>query len=166
MGFEPWCHGSGICDIMLHVFTNSFLRDLIYCHICHFYTDDSYTYVPFISTFSWISDLYSNYPFWSLFAMFLPLVNLSSYNISSLVLPISFYFLKLFYCCSITVVCLFSPLVSTPPQPNPAPYPASTLPLGFVHVSYVVVPDNLSPITLLMTPSFSKIHSLRIFLFP
>ena len=46
----------------------------------------------------------------------------------------SFLFLKLFYCCSITLVCIFSP-----PQPNPPPSPASTLPLGFVHVSFIVL---------------------------
>ena len=50
-----------------------------------------------------------------------------------------FSIFKLFYCCSITVVCIFSP-----PQPNPPPSPASTLPLGFVHVSFIVVPENPS----------------------
>ena len=39
----------------------------------------------------------------------------------------------------------FSPYPSTPPQPNPPPSPASTLPLGFVHVSFIVVPENPSP---------------------
>ena len=34
---------------------------------------------------------------------------------------------------------------STPPQPNPSPSPASTLPLGFVRVSFIVVPENPSP---------------------
>ena len=34
----------------------------------------------------------------------------------------------------------FSPHLSTPPQPNPPPSPASALPLGFVHVSFIVVP--------------------------
>ena len=32
-----------------------------------------------------------------------------------------------------------------PPQPNPPPSLASTLPLGFVPVSFIVVPKNLSP---------------------
>ena len=37
----------------------------------------------------------------------------------------------------------FSPHPSTPPQVNPPPSPTSTLPLGFVHVSFIVVPvDN------------------------
>ena len=39
----------------------------------------------------------------------------------------------------------FSPHPSTPPQPNPPPSPASTLPLDFVHVSFIVVPVNPSP---------------------
>ena len=45
-----------------------------------------------------------------------------------------FIFLN-FYCYSITVVCLFSPSL----HPTPAE-PTSTLPLGFVHVSFIVVP--------------------------
>ena len=56
------------------------------------------------------------------------------------------YFLKLFYC-SFTVVCIFSP-----PQPNPPPSPASTLPLGFVHAYFIVVPENPSPHYPLPTP--------------
>ena len=39
----------------------------------------------------------------------------------------------------------FSPHPSTPPQLNPPPFPASTLPLDFVHVSFIVVPENPSP---------------------
>ena len=54
------------------------------------------------------------------------------------------YFLKLLYCCSITVVFIFS-LLLPPPHPNPPPSLASTLPLGFVHVSFPVVPKDLSP---------------------
>ena len=34
----------------------------------------------------------------------------------------------------------FSPHPSTSPQVNPPPSPLSTLPLGFVHVSFIVVP--------------------------
>ena len=37
-------------------------------------------------------------------------------------------------------LCAFSPHPSTPPQVNPPPSPTSTLPLGFVHVSFIVVP--------------------------
>ena len=55
----------------------------------------------------------------------------------------SFSNFQLFYCCSITVVCIFSPpLHPTPARPPPSP--ASTLPLGFVHVSFIVVPENPS----------------------
>ena len=50
----------------------------------------------------------------------------------------SFYFFN-FYCYSVTVVCLFSPSLH-PTQLNPPPSPTSTLPLGFVHVSFIVVP--------------------------
>ena len=39
----------------------------------------------------------------------------------------------------------FSPHPSTPPQPNPPPSPTSTLPLDFVHVSFIVAPVNPSP---------------------
>ena len=37
-------------------------------------------------------------------------------------------------------LCAFSPHPSTPPQLNPPPSPTSTLLLGFVHVSFIVVP--------------------------
>ena len=46
----------------------------------------------------------------------------------------------------------FSPHPSTPPQQNPPPSPASTLPLDFVHVSFIVVPVNPSPHCPLPTP--------------
>ena len=46
----------------------------------------------------------------------------------------------------------FSPHLSTPPQPNPPSSPASTHPLGFVHVSFIVVPLNPSPHCPLPTP--------------
>ena len=39
---------------------------------------------------------------------------------------------------------VFSPRPS-PPHPNPPPSLASTFPLGFVHVSFIVVPENPSP---------------------
>ena len=46
----------------------------------------------------------------------------------------------------------FSPHPSTPPQPNPPPSPTSTLPLDFVHVSFIVVPVIPSPLCPLPTP--------------
>ena len=55
-----------------------------------------------------------------------------------------FIYFKLFYCCSITVVCVFSPPLPSP-HPNPPPSLASTLSLGFVHVTFIVVSENPSP---------------------
>ena len=72
-----------------------------------------------------------------------------------------FFFLpifQLFYCCSITIVCIFSPPLY--PTPNPPPSPASTLPLGFVHVSFIVVPKNPFP----TIPSPSLLAIVRLFL--
>ena len=62
------------------------------------------------------------------------------------------YLFKLFYCCSITVVCIPPPTAPPPPQPNPPPSLASTLPLGFAHVSFIVVPENPFPHYLLLPP--------------
>ena len=61
------------------------------------------------------------------------------------ILQLFFSIFKLFYCCLITVVCIFSPPLYPTPLSTPPPSPASTLPLGFVHVSFIVVPENLSP---------------------
>ena len=47
----------------------------------------------------------------------------------------------------------FSPHPSIPPQPNPPPSPASTLPLAFVHVSFIVVPENPLPTIPSLLPS-------------
>ena len=57
-------------------------------------------------------------------------------------------FKKKFYCYSITVVCIFSLSLHL----NPPPSPASTLPLDFVHVSFIVVPVKPSPHCPLCTP--------------
>ena len=51
----------------------------------------------------------------------------------------SFYFFKNFYCYSITVVCPLSPSLHPTPA-EPTSLPTSTRPLGFVHVSFIVVP--------------------------
>ena len=40
----------------------------------------------------------------------------------------------------------FSPYPTTPPQLNPPPFPTSTLPLDFVHVSFIVVEHGFEPI--------------------
>ena len=52
----------------------------------------------------------------------------------------------------------FSPHPSTPPQLNPPPSPTSTLPLDFVHVSFIVVPVIPSPHCLLPTPPRLLLH--------
>ena len=71
-----------------------------------------------------------------------------------LILEIHPQFLIYFYCFTLEIIILllsnYSCLhfLSTPPhqpQPNPPPSLASTLPLGFVHVSFIVVPENPSP---------------------
>ena len=41
--------------------------------------------------------------------------------------------------------CLHFPHTLPPPQPNPPPSLVSTLSLGFVHVSFIVVPEKSSP---------------------
>ena len=47
----------------------------------------------------------------------------------------------------------------TPPQPIPPPSHASTLSLGFFHVSFIVVPENPSPV-----PPHSPLTIVRLFL--
>ena len=67
-------------------------------------------------------------------------------------LPSSFLFVcfsffpifKLFYCCSITVVCIFSPPFYPTPA-KPTSLPCFHPPPWFVHVSFIVVPENPSP---------------------
>ena len=54
-----------------------------------------------------------------------------------------FSFLKLFYCCSSTVVCTYPHC--PPPQPSSPPSPDSTPHLVFIHVSFIGVPENPSP---------------------
>ena len=64
-----------------------------------------------------------------------------------------FTFLFVFKCIVVQLpLSAFSPHPSTPPQPNPPASPASTLPLGFVHVSFIVVSENPSPHYPLPTP--------------
>lgn len=47
---------------------------------CHFYTNGSFIYIPFISTFFWRSDFYSNCSFcFPLAFLTWPLINLSSF---------------------------------------------------------------------------------------
>ena len=72
----------------------------------------------------------------------LPLLTVSLFFVSLLIIFI-YIFKKLFYC-SITVVCILSPPLPLT-QGKPTSLLASTLPLGFVHVSFIVVPENPSP---------------------
>ena len=74
---------------------------------------------------------------------------------------ISFFF-KLFYCCSITVVCVYSPLL--PPHPSQTHLPPLLPPgLGLVHVSFIVVPEKPSPFPPLSPPT-SPLVTVRLFL--
>ena len=58
-------------------------------------------------------------------------------------LPFSVFFKK--NCYSITVVCIFSPSLHPTPAKTTS-LPTFTLPLDFVHVSFIVVPVILSPL--------------------
>ena len=51
-----------------------------------------------------------------------------------------FFLIKHFFNVVQLQLSAFSPHPSISPQPNPPPSPASTLHLGFVHVSFIVVP--------------------------
>ena len=62
-----------------------------------------------------------------------------------------FFYLNFFIVIQLQL-CAFSPHPSTPPQLNPLPSPTSTLPLDFVHVSFIVVPVIPSPHCPLPTP--------------
>ena len=53
-------------------------------------------------------------------------------------LKLSFVFIFIFIVIQLQLY-VFSPHPSTPPQPNPPSSPHSTLPLDFVHVSFIVV---------------------------
>ena len=48
-----------------------------------------------------------------------------------------FFFLSFFIVMQLQLYA-FSPHPSTPPQVNPPPFPLSTLPLGFVYVSWII----------------------------
>ena len=67
-----------------------------------------------------------------------------SFDLVILLLNIFFQFLNYFIVIQLQLSA-FSPHLSTPPQPNSPPFPASTLPLGFVHVPFIVVPENPAP---------------------
>ena len=76
-----------------------------------------------------------------------------------LVLPLLFLsFLKNYFIIVQLQLSEFSPQPSTPPQPNPPPSLASTLPLSFVHVSFIAVPENPSPHCPFPSPLWLFIH--------
>ena len=68
----------------------------------------------------------------------------------------TFFFLKNYFIVQVQLSA-FPPSFPTPPQPSPPPSSNSTpTPLGFVHVSFIVVPENpfpLSPHYLFHLPS-------------
>ena len=78
--------------------------------------------------------------------------------------PYFILFLKLFYYCSVTVVCIYLPPFPQP-QSSPPPYLASTPLLGFVHESFIVVPENPFPFpTPQFSPPTSPLVTVRLFL--
>ena len=66
-----------------------------------------------------------------------------------------FLIFKNFY--SVTIVCIFSPSLHPTPA-HPPPSPTSTLPLDFVHVSFIVTPVDSSPHSPLPTPLWLLLH--------
>ena len=73
----------------------------------------------------------------------------------------TFYFIYLVLIFFIVIqlqLSAFSPHPSTPPQPNPPPSPTSTLPLDFVHVSFIVAPVDASQHYPLPTPLWLLLH--------
>ena len=64
----------------------------------------------------------------------------------------AFYFFFLIFIVIQLQLSAFSLHPSTPPQPNTPPSPTSTLPLDFVHVSFIVIPVIPSPHSPLPTP--------------
>ena len=86
----------------------------------------------------------------------LKIYSLSNFQICHAVLLtiVSMTFIEIFFFKKFLLLfnysCLYFP--STPPQPNPPPSSASTLPLDFVHVSFIVAPVIPSPHCHLPTP--------------
>ena len=68
-----------------------------------------------------------------------------------------FYFLKIFIVIQLQLS-VFSPHLSTPPQPIPPFSSTSTVPLDFVHVSFIVATVNPSPHYPFPTPLGLLLH--------
>ena len=79
---------------------------------------------------------------------FTPLPLSAAFGIS----PLFFFFFKKFLIVIQLQLSAFSPPPSTPSHLNPPPSHTSTLPLDFVHVSFIVVLENPSPHCPLPTP--------------
>ena len=127
--------------IFFSLLNYEFFRERV---LFHFLISQSFLFISAQQMFSWLLNLWQDQvyapvlQFFSFFLIFKKFIFKLQFTF------IFFPILQLFYCCSITVVCM-SPHPSTPPQPNSLPSLASTLPLGFVHVSFIVVPENPSP---------------------
>ena len=67
--------------------------------------------------------------------------------------------LRVFYCCSNTVVCIFAYHASHPHLP-----PLIPPPFGFVHVSFIVVPENPFPSPAPLSPPTSPLITVSLFL--
>ena len=75
----------------------------------------------------------------------------------------TYFFIFIFYCCSSTVVSIFSlPLPVTPAiHTSLSRSLAST---GFVHVSFIVVPENPSPLYIFINATPTCIYDFLVFI--
>ena len=100
---------------------NEFFRERV---LFHFLISQSFLFISAQQMFSWLLNLWQDQvyapvlQFFSFFLIFKKFIFKLQFTF------IFFPILQLFYCCSITVVCI-SPHLSTLPQPNPPPSPAS-----------------------------------------
>ena len=113
----------------------------------------SYCWVLRVFCIFWIKFLYQRCP--------LQIVSLSRW-LSFHSLHILFF--SIFYCCSSTVVAIFTP--SCPPAHPSQPPTREPTPLGFIHVSFIHIPWWPSPCyaRLALSPS-SFLHRAKVFIF-
>ena len=101
----------------------------------------------FMSLRAYIRSLTNPFTFFPTVPLPIPFLPLSVYSMI-LFFPkssIYFCFFKNYFIIVLLQLSAFSLHPSTLPQPNPPLSLASTFPLGFVHVSFIVVPENPSP---------------------